>query len=138
MTIVLGIIFALATLIFLAVGYMAIVGGVQQKKRCTDSADGVVSAIHVQEQSRARGRKSVTVYTPEFTFKAGGQDQIHRSSFSSLRREFREGQAVKVRFDPADASFFYVEGDPNASSQGGIMCLTIGLLLAIVALVMFI
>ena len=134
MTIVLGIIFALAALIFLAVGYMALMGGVQQKKRCTASASGTVTGFHVQEQSRGRGKQPVAVYTPEFTF----EGQTHRSGFSSLRKEFKEGQAVTVRYDPAEPGFFYVEGDPNASSQGGIMCLIIGALLAIAAVAMFI
>ena len=134
MTIVLGIIFAMAGLIFLAVGYMALMGGFQQKKRCTAAAAGTVTAIHVQEQSRGRGKQPVEVYTPEFTF----EGQPHRSSFSSLRREFKEGQNVTVRYDPADPSFFYVEDDPNASSQGGIMCLIIGALLAVAAVAMFI
>ena len=134
MTIVLGIIFALATLIFLAVGYMAIMGGIQQKKRCTASAPGTVTAVRLQTQARGRGKQPIDVYTPEFTF----EGQTHRSSFSSLRKEFKEGQAVTVRYDPADPSFFYVEGDPNASSQGGIMCLIIGLLLAVAAVAMFV
>ena len=134
MSIVLGIIFALAGLIFLAVGYMALMGGVQQKKHCTASASGTVTAIHAQKQSRGRGKQPVEVYTPEFTF----EGQTHRSSFSSLRREFKEGQNVTVRYDPADPSFFYVEDDPNASSQGGIMCLIIGVLLAVAAVAMFI
>ena len=134
MTIVLGIIFALAALIFLAVGYMAMMGGVQQKKRCTASAPGTVTAVRLQTQARGRGKQPIDVYTPEFTF----EGQTHRSSFSSLRKEFKEGQAVTVRYDPADPSFFYVEGDPNASSQGGIMCLIIGLLLAVAAVAMFV
>ena len=134
MTIVLGIIFALAALIFLAVGYMALMGGIQQKKRCTATAPGTVSAIHLQEQARGRGKNPVSIFTPEFTF----EGQTHRSSFSSLRKEFKEGQAVTVRYDPAEPGFFYVEGDPNASSQGGIMCLIIGALLAIAAVAMFI
>ena len=134
MTFVLGIIFALAGLIFLAVGYMALMGGVQQKKRCTASAPGTVTAVHLQEQARGRGKSPVSVYTPEFTF----EGQTHRSSFSSLRKEFKEGQAVTICYDPADPSFFYVKDDPNASSQGGIMCLIIGMLLAVAAVAMFI
>ena len=134
MTFVLGIIFALAGLIFLAVGYMALMGGIQQKKRCTATAPGTVSAIHLQEQARGRGKNPVSIFTPEFTF----EGQTHRSSFSSLRREFKEGQEVTICYDPADPGFFYVEGDPNASSQGGIMCLIIGILLAVAAVAMFI
>ena len=134
MTIVLGIIFALIALIFLAVGYMALMGGVQQKKRCTAKAPGTVTAIHVQEQPRGRGKNPVNVFTPEFTF----EGQTHRSGFSSLRREFKEGQNVTICYDPADPSFFYVADDPNASSQGGIMCLIIGMLLAVAAVAMFI
>ena len=134
MTIVLGIIFALAALIFLAVGYMALMGGVQQKKRCTASAPGTVTAVHLHEQARGRGKKPIDVYTPEFTF----EGQTHRSSFSSLRKESKEGQAVTVRYDPAEPSFFYVEDDPNASSQGGVMCLIIGVLLTAAAVAMFI
>ena len=134
MTIVLGIIFALAALIFLAVGYMAMMGGVQQKKRCTASAPGTVTAVRLQTQARGRGKQPIDVYTPEFTF----EGQTHRSSFSSLRKEFKEGQAVTVRYDPAEPSFFYVEDDPNASSQGGVMCLIIGVLLTAAAVAMFI
>ena len=134
MTIVLGIIFALIALIFLAVGYMALAGSVQQKKRCTATAPGRVSAIHVQEQPRGRGKNPVEVYTPEFTF----EGQTHRASFSSLRREFKEGQEVAICYDPADPSFFYVADDPNASAQGGIMCLIIGALLAVAAVAMFV
>ena len=134
MTIVLGIIFALAALIFLAVGYMALMGGVQQKKRCTASAPGTVTAVHLQSQARGRGKQPIDVYTPEFTF----EGQTHRSSFSSLRREFKEGQAVTVCYDPADPSFFYVLNDPSTSAQGGIMCLIIGGLLVLAAVALFI
>ena len=134
MTIVLGIIFALAALIFLAVGYMAMMGGVQQKKRCTASAPGTVTAVRLQTQARGRGKQPIDVYTPEFTF----EGQTYRSSFSSLRKEFKEGQAVTVRYDPAEPSFFYVEDDPNASSQGGVMCLIIGVLLTAAAVAMFV
>ena len=138
MTIVLGIIFALVALIFLAVGYMALVGGIQQKKRCTATAPGTVAAIHVQEQSRGRGKSPVSVYTPEFSFEAAGAVQSHRASFSSMRREFKEGQKVSICYDPADPACFYVANDPNASPQGGIMCLIIGGLLAVAAVAMFV
>ena len=134
MSVVLGIILALMGLILLAVGGVALVGGLQQKKRCTATAPGSVTAIHVQEQPRGRGKNPVNVYTPEFTF----EGQTHRSSFSSLRREFKEGQAVTVCYDPADPSFFYVLNDPSTSAQGGIMCLIIGGLLVLAAVALFI
>ena len=138
MTFVLGIIFALAALIFLAVGYMALAGGIQQKKRCSASASGSVIRIHEEEKSRSRGKQPLIIYTPEFRFNADGVAYSYRSSFGSMRREFQEGQTVTICYDPADPSNCYVADDPNTSSQGGIMCLIIGALLAIAAVAMFI
>ena len=138
MTFVFGIIFALAALIFMVVGYMALAGGIQQKKRCSASVPGTVVRIHVEEKSRSRGKRPLTTYTPEFRFNADGVAYSYRSSFGSLRREFQEGQNVTICYDPADPSCCYVADDPNTSPQGGVMCLIIGVLLAVAAVVMFV
>ena len=138
MSVVLGIILALMGLILLAVGYMALMGGAQQKKRCTASASGCVIAVHVEQKSRGRGKGTVNTYTPEFRFNADGVPYAYRSNFSSMRREFQEGQTVTVCYDPADPSNCFVADDPNTSYQGGIMCLIIGGLLALAAVAMFV
>ena len=138
MTVVFGIILALIALIFLAVGYMALVGGLRQKKRCSAAAAGIVARMHTSEQSRGRGKGSVTIYTPEFHFSVDGRTHTHKASFGSMRREYQEGQTVTICYDPADPACCYVADDPNTSSQGGIMCLIIGLLLAVGAVAAFI
>lgn len=133
--IIFGIFAALFALIFAAVGVIALVGGAQQKRRCSASASGVVSAVHSEVQEK--GKRRVTVYTPEFRFEAGGHTYTMRSPFGSMKREFKEGQAVTIRYDPADPKVAYVSDDANNSSQGGIMCIVLGLLLAIAAVALF-
>lgn len=136
MHIVFGIFVALFALIFLAMGVLALIGGRQQKKRCSACAAGTVSAVHAEEQ--LKGKRRVTVYTPEFRFEAGGNTYTMKSHFGSMRREFQEGQAVSIRYDPADPKSAYVADDANNSDQGGIMCIIIGLLLAVGAVALFV
>ena len=133
--IIFGILAALLALVCLAVGVMALIGGAQQKRRCSATAAGVVSALHMEEQTR--GSRRVNVYTPEFKFEANGHTYTMRSHFTSMKREFREGQAVTIRFDPADPAHAYVSDDQNNSAQGGIMMICFGLMLAIGAVVLF-
>ena len=133
--IIFGILAALLALVFLGMGVMALVGGAQQKRRCSAAAAGVVSAVHVDEQTR--GSRHVNVYTPEFKFEHGGRTYTMRAHFTSMKREFKEGQAVTIRFDPADPAYAYVADDQNNSAQGGIMMVCFGLLLAIGAVVLF-
>ena len=138
MSVVLGIILALMGLILLAVGGAALVGGIQQKKRCTASASGSVIAIHMEQKPRGRGKDTVNIYTPEFRFNADGVPYSYRSNFGSMRREFQEGQTVTICYDPADPANCFVADDPNTSAQGGIMCLIIGALLVLAAVALFV
>ena len=133
--IIFGVFAVIFALIFLAVGVMALVGGARQRRQCSASAPGTVSAVHSEVQEK--GKRRVTVYTPEFKFEAGGHAYTMRSHFSSMKREFKEGQAVTIRFDPADPKFAYVADDQNNSAQGGIMMVCFGLLLAIGAVALF-
>lgn len=133
--IIFGVFAAIFALIFVAVGVVALIGGAQQKRRCSASASGTVSAVHSQVQEK--GKRRVTVFTPEFKFEANGHTYTMRSHFSSMKQEFQEGQTVSIRYDPADPTVAYVSDDTNNSSQGGIMCIVLGLLMAIAAVAMF-
>lgn len=133
--IIFGVFAAIFALIFLAVGVMALVGGAQQSRKCSASASGTVSAVRMEQQQK--GKRRVNIYTPEFKFEAGGRTYTMRAHFGSMRREFKEGQTVAIRYDPADPQNAYVADDANNSSQGGIMCLCFGLVLAIGAVMLF-
>ena len=134
--IIFGIFAAVFAIIFLAVGVLALAGGVQQRRRCSASAPGTVSAVHSEVQEK--GKRRVTVYTPEFQYETGGRTYTMRAPFGSMKREFKEGQAVSIRYDPEDPEKAYVSDDANNSSQGGIMCVCLGLLLAVAAVALFI
>ena len=138
MKIIFGVFLALFALIFLAVGGLALAGGRAQKKRCSASATGTVSKLHMEQKPRGRGKGTVNVYTPEFLFNADGVTYSYRASFGSMRREFQEGQTVTIHYDPADPKFCFVAEDAGNSAQGGTMCLIIGLLLAVGAAAMFV
>lgn len=138
MKIIFGVFLALFALIFLAVGCVALVGGRAQKKRCSASASGTVHRIHMDQKPRGRGKDTVNVYTPEFRFEADGVTCSYMANFSSMRKEFKEGQTVTIFYDPADPKFCYVAEDAGNSAQGGTMCLIIGLLLAVGAAAMFV
>ena len=138
MKIIFGVFLALFALIFLAVGGLALAGGRAQKKRCSASATGTVSKLHMEQKPRGRGKGTVNVYTPEFLFNADGVTYSYRASFGSMRREFKEGQTVTIYYDPADPKFCFVAEDAGNSAQGGTMCLIIGLLLAVGAAAMFV
>lgn len=133
--IIFGIFAAIFAFVFLVVGVVALVGGAQQKRRCSASAAGVVSRICAEEQYK--GKRRVTIFTPEFRFEAGGHTYTMKASFGSMKREFKEGQKVNIRFDPNDPAVAYVADDVNNSAQGGIMCVCFGLLLAIGAVMLF-
>ena len=138
MKIIFGVFLALFALIFLGVGGIALVGSRAQKKRCSASATGTVAKLHMEQKPRGRGKDTVNVYTPEFRFNADGVTYSYRANFGSMRREFQEGQTVTVYYDPADPKFCYVAEDAGNSVQGGMMCLIIGLLLAVGAAAMFV
>ena len=133
--IIFGILAALLALAFLAMGVMALIGGAQQKRRCSACADGVVSAVHSEEQTK--GKRRVTIFTPEFKFEADGRTYTMKAHFGSMKREFKEGQAVSIRYDPADPKAAYVADDQSNSAQGGIMMVCFGLLLAMGAVALF-
>ena len=138
MNIIFGIFLAIFALIFLAVGGLALVGGRAQKKRCSSSATGTVVRLHMDQKPRGRGKGTINVYTPEFRFNADGVTYSYMANFGSMRKEFKEGQTVTVYYGPADPKFCYVAEDAGNSSQGGTMCLIIGLLLAVGAAAMFV
>lgn len=133
--IIFGVFVAIFALIFLAVGVVAMVGTALQQRRCCASVDGVVSAVHAEKQKR--GKQEMTVYIPEFRYEAGGQILTMKSAFGSMKRQFQEGQAVIIRYDPKDPTFAYVADDPSNSSQGGVICVCLGLLLTLGALALF-
>ena len=133
--IIFGVFAAIFALIFLGVGIVALIGGFQQKKRCSASAPGVVSKVNAEEQYK--GKRRVTIYTSEFQFEANGQTCTIHSSFGSMRPEFKEGQTVTIRFDPADPAFAYVDDDTSNSAGGGVMCVCIGILLVVAAVALF-
>lgn len=134
--IIFGVFVAIFALIFLGVGILALVGGKVQQRRCSASADGIVCAIHAQER-KGRGKQKATVYIPEFRYETGGQTYTMKANFGSVSTSYKEGQAVTIRFDPADPGYAYVADDPGNSSQGGVLCVCLGLLLTLGALALF-
>ena len=135
MKIILGIFAVLFAIVFLGAGVLALLGGAKQKKQCSASAPGTVIALHATAQQK--GSRNFTTYHPEFQFQVGGTTYNLRSNFGSLKKEFKEGQAVTICYDPADPTKAFVADDINNSSQGGIMCVCLGLLLAIAAVSLF-
>ena len=133
--IIAGVFAALLALVFLAMGVIALIGGAQQKRRCSASAAGTVSAVHAETQQK--GKRRVTIYTPEFRFEADSRTYTMKTHFGSMKREFQEGQSVTIRFDPADPKVAFVADDASNSAQGSIMMICFGLLLAVAAVSLF-
>ena len=133
--IILGILAMLLAVLFLGAGVLALLGGAKQKKQCSASAPGSVLAVRAKVQQK--GSRNFTTYHPEFQFQAGGTTYNLRSNFGSLKKEFKEGQAVTICYDPADPTKAFVADDINNSSQGGIMFLIIGALLVVGAIALF-
>ena len=133
--IILGIFAILFAIVFLGAGVLALLGGAKQKKQCSASVSGTVIAVHAKAQEK--GNRKFTTYHPEFQFQVGGTTYNLRSNFGSLKKEFQEGQAVTICYDPADPRAAFVADDVNNSAQGGIMFLVIGLLLVIGGIVLF-
>ena len=133
--IIFGVLAALAALFCGTVGVMALIGGSRQNRRCSAAASGTVSAVHAQTQEK--GKRRVTIYTPEFRFEADGRTYTMRAHFGSMKRDFQEGQAVTIRYDPADPKTAFVADDRNNSSMGGVMMICFGVLLAMGAITLF-
>ena len=133
--IILGIFAALFAIVFLGAGVLALLGGAKQKQQCSASAPGTVLAVRMNQQQK--GNRKFTTYHPEFQFQVGGTTYNLRSNFGSLKKDFKEGQAVTICYDPADPTKAFVADDINNSSQGGIMFLIIGALLVVGAIALF-
>ena len=105
---------------FIAGGVGLLVEDHDLKKNCTAYADGEV--VKVEVKGRRKHRK-VTTYIEVY-------DSIFPEKEIVLKQGgYKEGQDVKVFYDPNDHSRYYVEGTSADRISGGIALIVFGVLM---------
>lgn len=105
---------------FIVGGARLIVKDISLRKNCTAYADGEV--VRVEVKGRRKHRK-ITTYIEVY-------DRIFPKKEIVLKQGgYKEGQDVKVFYDPNDHSRYYVEGTSADRILSGIVLVVIGVLI---------
>lgn len=124
--IILAIVAFLLALVCMAMGVIAIIGSARQNRQCSKKVSGLVTRILVTERKVKNG--TVKAYTPVYSYNVGGKTFEGKATFAMLKKEFKEGQAITVRYDPKDPGVSFLPDASQNSGNGGITMLVIGLL----------
>lgn len=124
--IILAVIAFLLALVSGAMGAIAMIGSARQNRQCSKKVSGLVTKILVSERKVKNG--TVNAYTPVYSYDVDGRTYEGRAAFAMLKKEFKEGEAVTVRYDPNDPGVSFLPDASQNSGNGGITMLVIGLL----------
>ncbi|MBT1166882.1 DUF3592 domain-containing protein [Bifidobacterium simiarum] len=90
-----------------------LVGELRLRADCTEITDGIVTQMILNPADPDEEDSSDT-WTPVFRYGVDGRSYEQRASVASSPPRYEVGQAVTVRYDPADPSRYVVEGDNAA------------------------
>lgn len=120
-----GILFILLGLLAFAVGLSSFISMSSMKNRCTVYEVGTAVRVNSKRVNSRHG--SHTEY--QAYFEVDESSPMHGVLVISpwTRKQFREGEHVKVFYDPGDTSVYYVDG---AAPDSGIPGVIIGIIFA--------
>ena len=77
----------------------------ERRSRCTSTVKGVVSRLIEHDDSDGD-----TLWSPEFTYTAGGAEHVIRLSTATRPSRWKVGDTAVIRYEPFDPENAYVEG----------------------------
>ncbi|PLS30822.1 hypothetical protein Uis1B_1404 [Bifidobacterium margollesii] len=103
----------------------ALISEINLLRDCTEITDGTVTQL-IFNPADPSDDDSSDSWTPVFRYGASGKIYEQRYSVASSPPQYEEGEAVTIRYDPADPNRYVVEGNYSPLILYGvitIMCL---------------
>lgn len=127
---ILLVILVLLSLGVFAGGIALIAKDISLKNRCTASAVGGVVRVDIQRREYKDLKRRIRRYSTSYTTYIAVDDSIFPEKEIVLKTGgYKEGQFVKVYYDPDDYSCYYVDGTSADRISGGITLIVLGALL---------
>lgn len=124
--------FGLVCLIFLTVGTGMLSTESKKKKNYTQETTARIKELKKKQVGKPGAPGSVRYY-PVFEYRANGQFVRVESKVGSDKPKYREGEEVRIFYDPDSKKDFYIPGSKSASVIGSVLTV-IGVILAVAAL----
>lgn len=124
--------FGLVCLIFLTVGTGMLSSESKKRKNYTQETTARVKELKKKQVGKPGAPGSVRYY-PVFEYRANGQFVRVESKVGSDKPKYKEGDEVRIFYDPDSKKNFYIPDSKSASVIGTILTV-IGIILAIAVL----
>lgn len=90
-----------------------LIGEITLRMDCTEITDGVVTQM-IRIEDEDDDEDSGPTWAPVFRYGVDGRIYEQQSSTSSYPPKYKVGQAVTIRYDPADPKRYVADGDHTA------------------------
>lgn len=124
--------FGLVCLIFLTIGTGMLSTESKKRKHYTQETTARIKELRKKQVGKPGAPGSVRYY-PVFEYRANGQFVRVESKVGSDKPKYKEGDEVRIFYDPDSKKDFYIPGSKSATVIG-IVLTVIGIILAIAAL----
>lgn len=124
--------FGLVCLIFLIIGTGMLSGESKKRKNYTQETTARIKELKKKQVGKPGAPGSVRYY-PVFEYRANGQFVRVESKVGSDKPKYKEGDEVRIFYDPDTKKDFYIPGSKSATVIGTVLTV-IGIILAIAAL----
>lgn len=119
----------LFSLIFLTIGSGMLSGETRKHKEYTGEAIAKVKELKKKDM----GKPGTARYYPVFEYRANGQFLRVESKVGSDKPPYREGDEVKIFFNPESRRDFYIPGNSSSKIIGSVFTI-IGIVLVIITI----
>lgn len=124
--------FGLVCLIFLTVGTGMLSSESKKRKNYTQETTARVKELKKKQVGKPGAPGSVRYY-PVFEYRANGQFVRVESKVGSDKPKYKEGDEIRIFYDPDSKKNFYIPDSKSASVIGTVLTV-IGIILAIAVL----
>lgn len=80
-----------------------------KEKYCTE--DMSVKIVRVARDTRTRGRRMETVYTPYFVYNSEGRVFNGHAKYTTTEKKYEVGDLIKIKINPENPKIYLVEND---------------------------
>lgn len=118
-----GIIFIIFAAVILVVGIGATVSSARTRAQCTAYVSGVIREVNSKDvrTKKHRGYRTHTEYQAVVSLETHSQLGVTEMTSGWTRKHYREGDFIKVYYDPADPAVYYMEGNEPENGIGMIV-----------------